>query len=227
MPERNRRHTLRVAACAVVVVALSAVAAGCGGGGGGSGTTTSATGCADVEAPAPRSGGGEQAPTEGLDATKTWTLTFETSCGTFVVTLDPASAPHTTASLVSLARAGYFDDTLFHRIAPGFVIQAGDPTQSGSGGPGYSTVDPPRGDATYTKGVVAMAKTEAEPPGTAGSQFFVVTGADAGLPPDYAVVGKVTDGLDVVERIGALGDPTTEQPLQPVVIDTVTVGSSS
>ncbi len=228
MPERNRRHTLHGATCAVVVAVLSALAAGCGGGGGeGSGTTTSATGCADVEAPAPRSGGGEKAPSEELDASKTWTLTFDTSCGTFVVTLDPASAPHTTASLVSLARAGYFDDTLFHRIAPGFVIQGGDPTQSGSGGPGYSTVDPPQRDAAYTKGVVAMAKTEAEPAGTAGSQFFVVTGADAGLPPDYAVVGKVTDGLEVVERIGALGDPTTEQPLQPVVIDSVTVGSSS
>jgi peptidyl-prolyl cis-trans isomerase B (cyclophilin B) len=226
MPERSRPRASHVATCAAVAVVVAVVAAGCGGGGGeGSGTT--AAGCAAVEAPAPRSGGGEQAPTGELDATKTWTLTFDTSCGTFVVTLDPASAPHTTASLVSLARAGYFDDTLFHRIVPGFVIQGGDPTQSGSGGPGYSTVDPPAQDATYEQGVVAMAKTEAEPAGTAGSQFFVVTGADAGLPPDYAVVGKVTEGLDVVERIGALGDPTTEQPLQPVVIDSVTVGSSS
>ena len=69
-----------------------------------------------------------------------------------------------------------------------------------------------------------MAKTAAETAGTAGSQFFVVTGADAGLPPEYAVVGTVTSGLDVVERIGKLGDPSTEQPLQPVVIDSVTVG---
>ena len=74
---------------------------------------------------------------------------------------------------------------------------------------------------------VAMAKTAAEPPGTAGSQFFVVTGDDAGLPPEYAIVGKVTDGLDVVDRIGALGDPDTEQPLRPVVVDSVTVASNA
>jgi cyclophilin family peptidyl-prolyl cis-trans isomerase len=71
-----------------------------------------------------------------------------------------------------------------------------------------------------------MAKTEDEPPGTAGSQFFVVTGDDVGLPPEYAVVGTVTDGVDVVERIGALGDPATEQPLQPVVVRSVTAASS-
>jgi cyclophilin family peptidyl-prolyl cis-trans isomerase len=74
---------------------------------------------------------------------------------------------------------------------------------------------------------MAMAKTATEPAGTAGSQFFIVTGADAGLPPEYAVVGRVTNGLDVVERIGKLGDPATEQPTQPVVIDSVTVGSGS
>jgi peptidyl-prolyl cis-trans isomerase B (cyclophilin B) len=111
---------------------------------------------------------------------------------------------------------------VFHRIVPGFVIQGGDPTQTGTGGPGYSTVDTPASDATYPKGVVAMAKTQAEPAGTAGSQFFVVTGENVDLPPDYAVVGTVTDGLDVVERIGTLGDPATEQPLQPIVVESVT-----
>jgi cyclophilin family peptidyl-prolyl cis-trans isomerase len=201
------------------------VAAGCGGGG--NDATTSANGCADVDAPAPREGGGETAPSTSLDASKTWTLTFDTSCGAFVVTLDLDSAPHTAASLVSLARDGFFDDTIFHRIVPGFVIQGGDPTQSGSGGPGYSTVDPPGAGASYAKGVVAMAKTATEPGGSAGSQFFVVTGAAAGLPPEYAIVGTVTSGLDVVERIGKLGDPASEQPTQPVVIDSVTVGSGS
>jgi peptidyl-prolyl cis-trans isomerase B (cyclophilin B) len=228
------RSRVQAGTCALLlalVVLLLATACGGGGSDTASGTSsapsTSASGCLDVEAPAPREGGGQTAPTDTLDASKTWTLTFDTSCGTFVVTLDLASAPHTAASLVALARAGYLDDTIFHRIVPGFVIQGGDPTQSGSGGPGYSTVDPPQADAAYTKGVVAMAKTEAEPAGTAGSQFFVVTGEDAGLPPDYAVVGTVTEGMDVVERIGALGDPVTEQPLQPVVIDRVTVGSGS
>ena len=215
-----RRAKLQVATC-VLLAALALVVAGCGGDGG----STSTGGCEDVDAPAPRDDGGRQsAPTEQLDASKTWTLAFDTSCGAFVVTLDLDSAPNTAASLVSLAGAGYFDDTLFHRIVPGFLIQGGDPTQSGSGGPGYSTRDAPAADAAYTKGVVAMAKTAAEPAGTAGSQFFVVTGADAGLPPEYAVVGTVTSGLDVVERIGQLGDPSTEQPLQPVVIHSVTVG---
>jgi cyclophilin family peptidyl-prolyl cis-trans isomerase len=147
---------------------------------------------------------------------------FETTCGTFTVALDTELAPNTAASLVALAREGYFDDTLFHRIAPGFVIQGGDPTQTRSGGPGYSTVDVPPSDARYTKGTVAMAKSGVEAPGTAGSQFFVVTAEDASLPPEYAIVGEITDGLDVVERIGALGD-ASEQPTQPVVIRAVTV----
>ena len=220
---------LRVAAIAVVTLAL--VAAGCGGGS--SSSTSAATetaetvsGCESVEAPAPRDAGGATAPKERLDPERMWTLTFDTSCGTFVVTLDLDSAPATAASLVSLAQSGFYDDTVFHRIVPGFVIQGGDPTQTGTGGPGYSTVDAPASGATYKKGVVAMAKTEDEPAGTAGSQFFVVTGDDVGLPPDYAVAGTVTDGLDVVERIGALGDPATEQPLQPVVVRSVTAASS-
>ena len=106
------------------------------------------------------------------------------------------------------------------------MIQGGDPTQSGAGGPGYSTVDRPPSDAAYVKGVVAMAKTQAEPAGTAGSQFFVVTGDDIGLPPDYAIVGKVTKGLDVVELIDTQGDAATEQPLRPVVVRSVTAAST-
>jgi len=224
-----------VAGALVVVVALLA---GCGGGDESAApdttaaettapATTPASGeCADVEAPAPREDGGAKQPTERLDPEKTWTLRFETSCGPFVVTLDTESAPATAASLVSLAKQGFYDDTVFHRIVPGFVIQGGDPTQSGSGGPGYSTVDAPAQGARYTKGVVAMAKTATEPAGTSGSQFFVVTGDDVGLPPDYAIVGTVTEGLDVVELIGTQGDPATEQPLKPIVIDSVTVSSS-
>ena len=91
--------------------------------------------------------------------------------------------------MVSLARAGFFKKTIFHRIVPDFVIQGGDPTGKGTGGPGYKTVDKPPPGTKYTRGVVAMAKTQQEKPGTAGSQFYVVTGADAGLPPDYAVIG--------------------------------------
>jgi peptidyl-prolyl cis-trans isomerase B (cyclophilin B) len=213
-----------------VVAAVVLLASGCGGDDEATTTTTdtsgaSAAGCTVVQKPAAKPDGGQKAPAQPLAEGTTYDLVVTTNCGDFTVTLDQKTAPKTAASLVALARSGFFDDTVFHRIVPGFVIQGGDPTQTGTGGPGYSTVDVPPSDAQYTKGVVAMAKTGAEPPGTSGSQFFVVTGADAGLPPDYAVVGKVTAGLDVVERIGALGD-ASEQPTQPVVIEKVTVKES-
>jgi len=212
-------------AAAIALALLVLVAAGCGGSSG-SGTTEASGGCESVDAPAPRENGDGTPPTERLDPEQTWTLTFDTSCGTFVVTLDLESAPATAASLVSLAKSGFYDDTVFHRIVPGFVIQGGDPTQTGTGGPGYSTRDVPKANATYGAGVMAMAKTTDEPPGTAGSQFFVVIGDDVSLPPEYAVVGKVTEGMDVVDRIGELGDPATEQPLQPVVIHSVEASST-
>ena len=141
-----------------------------------------------------------------------------TSEGRFSISLDVAESPHTVASFEQLARKGFFDGTIFHRIVPGFVIQGGDPTGTGAGGPGYTTVDPPPKDTDYVHGTVAMAKTSQEAPGTAGSQFFVVTGADAGLPPDYAVLGKVVKGLAVVDRIGKLGDAQTELPTKRVVV---------
>jgi peptidyl-prolyl cis-trans isomerase B (cyclophilin B) len=160
-----------------------------------------------------------------LDTSKTYDLKVETNCGDFTITLDPAQSPNATGSLVSLAKRGYFDDTFFHRIAPGFVIQGGDPTGTGGGGPGYETHDHVKPDASYVHGTVAMAKTAAEAQGTAGSQFFVVTANDAQLPPDYAVVGTVTDGIDVVDRIGKLGNGQ-QQPTRPVVISKVEVEES-
>ena len=216
---------MRALLASIAVLAAVSFLAGCGGNDEGSSTATGASPseCASVEPPDPRRPASLEAPSAALDPAKTYTLTFETNCGSFTVTLDPELAPKTTASLVALARDGYYDDTLFHRVVPGFVIQGGDPTQSGSGGPGYTTVDKPPSDAAYTKGVVAMAKTPAEPPGTAGSQFFVVTGADAGLPPEYAIVGEVTDGMDTVGRIDALG-VADGPPSQPVVVTRVTVG---
>ena len=210
-----------------VLVALVFVA-GCGGGdddSAGPADTTEATECAEVDAPEAREPEPAQAPSAELDASTTHTLTFDTSCGSFTVTLDPEQAPKTAASLVALANAGYFDETIFHRVVPGFVIQGGDPTQSGAGGPGYSTVDVPASGSAYTQGIVAMAKSGVEAPGTAGSQFFVVTGADAGLPPEYAIVGEVTEGMDTVLRIDALG-VGDGPPSQPVVVNTVTVGES-
>jgi peptidyl-prolyl cis-trans isomerase B (cyclophilin B) len=179
-------------------------------------------GCKDVEQPPPRDGGGEKPPGEPLDSGKTYDVEFTTSCGAFTIRLDQKTSPKAAASFAALAGSGFFDDTIFHRIVPGFVIQGGDPTASGTGGPGYSTRDRVPADAAYVPGVVAMAKAGNEPAGTAGSQFFVVTGADTGLTPDYALLGKVTKGMDVVQAIGELGDPAsggTGTPLQSVVIE--------
>jgi cyclophilin family peptidyl-prolyl cis-trans isomerase len=179
-------------------------------------------GCKEAQDPAPKPDGGQKQPTKKLDPSRKHRLEVVTNCGAFTIELDPKQSPNATASLVALAQSKFFDGTKFHRIVPGFVIQGGDPTGSGTGGPGYTTIDNPPSDASYTRGVVAMAKAGDEPPGAAGSQFYVVTGEDAGLPPDYAVVGKVVDGDDVVQQIGELGGPD-EQPTQPVVIETVRV----
>jgi len=182
--------------------------------------------CRMVDQPAPKPDGGQKPPGGKLDPTVSYRLAFRTNCGEFTVELDTELAPDTAASVIALAKADFYDGTFFHRIAPGFVIQGGDPTGTGSGGPGYSTEDPPPANTRYTKGVVAMAKAGPEARGAAGSQFFVVTGEEIQLEPDYAVIGTISDGPDVVERIGALGDPATEQPTALVVIEDVTVKES-
>jgi cyclophilin family peptidyl-prolyl cis-trans isomerase len=202
-----------------------ALAGGCGGGDDES-TTTTGGGCEQVDRPDAREPETVEPPTGTLDPTKTYTLVFDTTCGQFSVELDLRLSPETTASLVSLARKGFYDDTIFHRIVPGFVIQGGDPTQTGTGGPGYTTLDAPPVAAEYTKGIMAMAKSGIEPAGAAGSQFFVVTAENAALESAYAIVGRVSDGLDVVELIGTLGDPATEKPTQVIVINSVTAAST-
>ena len=215
----------------VLVLSLAA----CGGsdepeasGTGGATTEASSSGddgCQTVDAPAAKPDGGETAPTGSLDPGTTYQLVVETTCGDFTITLDPKLAPKTTASLVALAEDGFYDGTTFHRVVPGFVIQGGDPTGTGTGGPGYTTVDAPPTDTQYTEGTVAMAKGAADPSGTSGSQFFVVTAPDAGLPPDYAVVGTVSEGMETVSAIEALGTGDGP-PAKPVVIEKVTVRKS-
>ena len=187
-------------------------------------TSSASGGCEEVDAPDPKPNGKRKAPTQLLDDGTTYSLVVETNCGNFTIELDQKSAPKTAASLVALTRAGFYDDTIIHRVVPSFVIQGGDPTGTGTGGPGYQTIDrPPRG-SKYTRGVVAMAKSGADPAGAAGSQFFVVTAEDAGLPPEYAVVGKVTAGLvDTVQKIDQLGSAQTERPSQTVLIRQISV----
>ena len=181
-------------------------------------------GCEAAEAPEPKGEGKLPKPKATLDPAKTYVATVATNCGDFEITLDAKRAPKTGGSFQSLAGKGFYDGTTFHRIVAGFVIQGGDPKGDGTGGPGYSVVEAPPKDLLYTKGVVAMAKTGTEPAGTSGSQFFVVTAEDAQLPPDYALLGKVTGGQDVVDKIGVVEiDPATEQPVEPVVIQSVKV----
>jgi peptidyl-prolyl cis-trans isomerase B (cyclophilin B) len=221
----------------VVSFACALLVAACGGDDDGGGDEAAATpapteeaapaGCEAAEAPEPKGEGDLPKPKGRLAAGKTYVATVSTNCGDFEITLDPERAPKTGASFKSLADKGFYDGTTFHRVVAGFVVQGGDPKGDGTGGPGYSVVEAPPQDLLYEKGVVAMAKTGAEAAGTSGSQFFVVTAEDAGLPPDYALLGKVTAGQDVVDKIGVAEiDPATEQPVDPIVIRSVAVAVS-
>jgi cyclophilin family peptidyl-prolyl cis-trans isomerase len=154
------------------------------------------------------------------------TAVVATSQGAFEIELDTRTSPKTTNSFAFLARQGFYDGTAFHRIVPGFVIQGGDPTGTGTGGPGYFVDEPPPADTEYVRGTVAMAKTSVEPPGRSGSQFFVVVAADAGLAPQYALLGRVSAGFPICQRIAQLGDPASGQtgtPLEEVTISSVEI----
>jgi len=237
-----------------VGLAVAAGLAGCGGGSSSASTsaasaqastpsttasTPSATAsvpakhaCRTVRVPTPKPNGHLSAPHLTLDPHRTYTVKVVTNCGTFAFTLDVAQSPKTSASFYSLVKRGFFDGLTFHRVAAGFVIQGGDPTGTGAGGPGYTVVEAPPKNTQYVLGDVAMAKTQAQPAGASGSQFFIVTAPNvtesAGLTPDYALAGKVTTGISVVEKIGALptNPPQDGAPTTPVVMSSVTVSTS-
>ncbi len=166
------------------------------------------------------------APPLCVDPAKTYSALVSTSHGDFTVELDLAAAPITVNNFVVLARYHYFDDTVCHRIIPDFVVQCGDPTASGSGGPGYAIADelPPAG--AYQIGSLAMANSG---PDTSGSQFFVITGeSGAALDPLYSLFGQVTDGLDdTLPALDAAGNPDPAAngvpPLEEVRIESVTI----
>jgi len=223
----------------IVLLSLAFAALGCGGDDGGS-TSTGATGaaatagastapdsaataaCQDVSAPAPKQVD-EQPPSARLKPDADYAVTLKTSCGDIRIRLDQAAQPRTAASFAHLVRDGFYDGLTFHRVAPGFVIQGGDPAGDGTGGPGYSIREAPPERAQYTRGVVAMAKTQLERAGTSGSQFFIVTAQDAGLPPDYAVIGRVVGGMGTVDRIEAIPADANQRPQRPVVIEQATL----
>ena len=202
----------RTARLSLIILVLALAACG---GGGGSGSPQNSS------CPAPL-----------LDAKRPHSVDVLTNFGGFRIRLDVEDSPCVTSAFASLARKHFFDGTIFHRIVPGFVIQGGDPTGTGTGGPGYTVVEPPPKDIQYVRGDVAMAKTQTDPSGASGSQFFIVTAPNvtqsAGLTPDYALLGKVVSGLAVVQRIGAL--PTNPAgdgaPISPVVMSRVTVAAS-
>jgi len=217
----DRRLVILAVFALVAAGVVAAILIGRSGGGSDSTTTASAAGCKRVEAPKPKHVS-LKAPKQTVKRGEKLTAVVATSCGTFEIALDTKRAPKTVNSFAYLADQGFYDDLTFHRIAPGFVIQGGDPLGNGTGGPGYSVDEKPPANLSYTKGTVAMAKTSAEPPGRSGSQFYVVTAADAGLPPEYALVGKVDKGYDVVARIDKLGTPA-EKPKQTVLIEKITI----
>jgi peptidyl-prolyl cis-trans isomerase B (cyclophilin B) len=185
-------------------------------------------GCPKVATPDPKPDGSLERPSLKIDRAATRVAVVKTSCGTFEITLDVKRAPKTSASFAFLARKRFFDGTIFHRVVPDFVIQGGDPTGTGTGGPGYSVEETPDSGLTYPVGTVAMAKTAAEAPGTSGSQFYVVVGEQgAQLPPEYALLGSVTEGDDVVQRIAAVPTAEQDRPVDPPVVESVRIRGSS
>jgi cyclophilin family peptidyl-prolyl cis-trans isomerase len=165
-----------------------------------------------------------QPPAMEIDPSKQYTAQIETTAGTVTARLFADEAPKTVNNFVFLARQGFYDGVIFHRTIPGFMIQGGDPTGTGTGGPGYKFPDEPV-RRSYTRGILAMANAG---PNTNGSQFFIMH-ADSGLPPNYTIFGEVTDGLDAVDAIAkAPRKPGGEgsSPVSPAKITGVTISES-
>lgn len=238
---------------ALAVAAVLAFSAGCGsddttdtdaGGGTDAVEATTTPGDASTDTAAPVDGSSDAAadcpPIEGadsqtrefaaapptcLEAGASYEAVVTTNKGEFTIALDPETGPVAANNFVFLARNQYFDNTVCHRIIPNFVVQCGDPTASGSGGPGYTIVDEPPAPGQYQIGSIAMAKTPA--PDSAGSQFFIITGSDgAALPPEYALFGQVVDGLDTtVNAMAAAGTPDGN-PSEPIEIQSIRIVQS-
>ena len=192
-------------------------------------TLTGDTPCPAADGSAERTITFEKAPPTCIDATKKYTAVVTTNKGAYTADLDAKAAPITVNNFVVLARYHYFDNTVCHRAIPGFVVQCGDPTATGSGGPGYEFADELPAAGSYKIGSLAMANAGAD---TNGSQFFVITG-DQGvaLSPDYSLFGQVTDGLDTtVKALDAAGNPDPAAkgvpPLEQMVIQSVTITES-
>ena len=173
-----------------------------------------------VDGSSPQQRAFDEEPPMVIDTTKRYVATMVTSHGTMVIALDPLAAPRAVNSFVFLARYHYYDGVVFHRIIPGFVLQGGDPTGTGSGGPGYRFADELPEPGRYKVGSLAMANAG---PNTNGSQFFVISGPDGvRLPPLYSHFGEVVSGLDVIGTIDGIGS-RSGTPTEQVVIQSVTI----
>ena len=174
-----------------------------------------------LDGSAPKKQKFESAPEMGIDPEKRYTATMSTSMGELVIALDPARAPKTVNSFVFLALHHYFDGIIFHRIINGFVCQGGDPTGTGTGGPGYRFEDELPKPGQYEIGSVAMANAG---PNTNGSQFFLISGpSGASLPPQYSLFGKIVKGLDVLDAMQKVDTDRNDRPREDVVIHSVTI----
>ena len=160
-------------------------------------------------------------PPMGIDPTKRYSATLETTIGTMVIALDAAAAPLTVNNFVYLAAHHYYDGVIFHRIIKNFMCQGGDPEGSGRGGPGYKFGDELPKPGKYQIGSVAMANAG---PNTNGSQFFIISGpSGVGLPPLYSLFGQVVKGLEIVEKMQNVATRPGDRPVVDVVIKSVTI----
>lgn len=160
----------------------------------------------------------DRPPDLTIDLDTSYEARLKTNLGEITIELDPVQAPQTVNNFVFLTREGFYDGVIFHRVVPGFVIQGGDPTGTGRGGPGYKFRDELEGEGRYSRGTVAMANAG---PNTNGSQFFICL-ADVGLPHSYTIFGKVTAGMDTVDAIAGL-PLDGERPREDAIIETVSI----
>ena len=161
-------------------------------------------------------------PEMTIDLGKTYQATLDTNHGEIVIEFDAESSPQTVNNFVFLARDGFYDGVIFHRVIENFMIQGGDPTGTGRGGPGYRFRDEIEGSGSYTRGTVAMANAG---PNTNGSQFFICH-TDVGLPHSYTIFGEVVSGMDAVDSIATTDTDRNDRPHEDVVIEKVTITES-
>lgn len=181
--------------------------------------------CASVKTP-PTKTAELTAPPQTIDTNQAYSAAIDTTCGTIEVAIEAQQYPISANNFVSLAQQGFYDDLAVVRASKDFVIQTGSPDQTANGGPGYAVqAEVPTATPTYPVGTVAWAKTNSEPAGSAGSQFFIVTGSKgSSLPPDYAIIGTVSSGQKVANSIGHLAPSSGDGALtKPVVMKKVTI----